>query len=182
MRTEEVKIMDQSVKEDFRINFFFAVKHLNNGKIDSHLYFFRGFCAELNPDYCLLLDIGTEAKPQSINRLVHYMDAYPKVGGSCGEIAVDLELLKGRKTIITFAQYYEYKLSHYLDKAFEGCFSYQSVLPGAFSVFRWEAIKGKPIEEFLKGLNKHELDLLQLNMFLAEDRIMCFQIIIQKGL
>jgi chitin synthase len=55
--------MDQSVKEDFRINFFFAVKHLNNGKIDSHLYFFRGFCAELNPDYCLLLDIGTEAKP-----------------------------------------------------------------------------------------------------------------------
>jgi len=52
------------------------------------------------------------------------------------------------------------------------------VLPGAFSVFRWEAIKGKPIEEFLKGLNKHELDLLQLNMFLAEDRIMCFQIII----
>ena len=63
MRTDDVKIMDQSVKDDFRINFFFAVKHLNNGKIDSHLYFFRGFCADLYPDYCLLLDIGTEARP-----------------------------------------------------------------------------------------------------------------------
>lgn len=37
----------------------FAVKHFNNQKIDSHLYFFRGFCQELNPSYCLLLDIGT---------------------------------------------------------------------------------------------------------------------------
>ena len=34
------------------------------------------------------------------------MDAYPKVGGSCGEIAVDLDMLKGRKTILTFAQYF----------------------------------------------------------------------------
>jgi len=31
------------------------------------------------------------------------MDAYPHIGGSCGEIAVDLDLLKGRNTILTFA-------------------------------------------------------------------------------
>jgi chitin synthase len=51
------------------------------------------------------------------------------------------------------------------------------VLPGAFSLLRWKAVKGRPIEEFLKGLNKRNLNLLELNMFLAEDRIMCFQII-----
>jgi chitin synthase len=45
------------------LNFFFAPKHFNNGKIDSHLVFFRGFCRELNPKYCMLFDIGTEAKP-----------------------------------------------------------------------------------------------------------------------
>jgi chitin synthase len=74
----------------------------------------------------------------------------------------------------------EYKFSHFIDKAFEGCFSYQSVLPGAFSVLRWAAVRGSPVEEFLKGLNKRELNLLQLNMFLAEDRIMCFEIVKQR--
>lgn len=55
------------------INFLFAVKHFNRGKIDSHLNFFRGFCQALQPEFCLLLDIGTEALPQSINKLCSLM-------------------------------------------------------------------------------------------------------------
>jgi len=35
--------------KDLEVNFIIAVKHLNNKKIDSHLYFFRGFCEYLNP-------------------------------------------------------------------------------------------------------------------------------------
>ena len=92
----------------------------------------------------------------------------------CGDLEVDLSQTKGCFNILAYAQFMEYKLSHFIDKAFEGCFSYQSVLPGAFSVLRWKAVKGRPIEEFLKGLNKKNLNLLELNMFLAEDRIMCF--------
>lgn len=49
------------------------------------------------------------------------------------------------------AQYVEYKLSHYLDKAVETMFGFVSVLPGAFSLFRWQCINGEPIERFLKG-------------------------------
>lgn len=52
------------------------------------------------------------------------------------------------------AQYYEYKNSHYLDKACEGVFGFVSVLPGAFSMFRWEAINGDPLDKFFKGLEK----------------------------
>ena len=47
-------------------------------------------------------------------------------------------------------------------------------------MLRWTAIKDNPIEEFLRGLNKKVLDLFELNMFLAEDRIMCFKIISQE--
>jgi hypothetical protein len=36
-------------EEDPTVNFILAVKHLNNKKIDSHLYFFRGFCELFNP-------------------------------------------------------------------------------------------------------------------------------------
>jgi hypothetical protein len=41
---------------------------------------------------------------------------------------------------------------------------------------RWDAIRFKPIEEFLQGLeiNKADLEIYDLNKFLAEDRIMCF--------
>lgn len=74
----------------------------------------------------------------------------------------------------------EYKLSHYIDKSFEALCGYQSVLPGAFSILRWEAVKVRPVEEFLIGLNKQDLGLLKLNAFLAEDRIMCFRIVCQQ--
>jgi len=50
-------------------------------------------------------------------------------------------------------------------------------LPGAFSIFRWSAIKEQPLEKFFKGLDKSNLSLRELNMFLAEDRIMCFEIV-----
>lgn len=110
--------------KDRTVNFFFAIKQFNKGKIDSHLYFFRGFCKELNPDLCLMLDIGTEPKSQSINKLVDLMNNQPNLGGCCGDLEVDLDNLDECFNLLAFAQYYEYKLSHYIDKAFEGCFSY----------------------------------------------------------
>lgn len=44
-------------------------------------------------------------------------------------------------------------------------------------MLRWKAIKDRLVEEFLKGLHKENLDLIELNMFLAEDRIMSFEIV-----
>ena len=69
----------------------------------------------------------------------------------------------------------EYLLSHYIDKAFDSFFSYQSVLPGAYSILRWDAIRFDPIEELQQGLHNKTamLDLPELNKFLAEDKIMC---------
>lgn len=41
------------------ISMVYAVKESNRSKLDSHRYFFKGFCAELNPRYCALIDVGT---------------------------------------------------------------------------------------------------------------------------
>lgn len=185
------------------INFFFCAKHENVGKIESHLWFFKGFCAYIDPEYCQMIDIGTIPLRNSISKIFKRMEANPKIGGACGEIQVfeptDKELgypkeltgKKGKKYtknkrnpcqrleswVICLAQYAEYKLSHYIDKSFESVCGYVSVLPGAFSTFRWEAIKGDPLREFFRGLKSDEHTAKQANMFLAEDRVMCLEIL-----
>lgn len=41
------------------IKFVYAIKESNMGKLDSHRHFFTGFCEELHPRYCSLIDVGT---------------------------------------------------------------------------------------------------------------------------
>ena len=82
------------------------------------------------------------------------------------------------ENILLRSQYVEYKLSHYMDKAAESLFGFVSVLPGAFSTFRWECIEGQPVNEFLKGSRDDFRDASKImscsdaNKYLAEDRIM----------
>ena len=66
-----------------RINFVFGVKHKNDGKINSHKYFFQAICEYLQPEYCLMLDIGTRADKGSIYKLYNYMKTMPNCGGCC---------------------------------------------------------------------------------------------------
>lgn len=42
-----------------RINFIFALKQMNDGKINSHKWFFQGICKYIKPQYTLMLDVGT---------------------------------------------------------------------------------------------------------------------------
>ena len=63
----------------------------------------------------------------------------------------------------------------------ESLFSFISVLPGAFSMFRWEAIQGGPMTKFFDGLNKSGHTCFEANMYLAEDRIMCLEILIKRN-
>ena len=185
----------------FTYNIFFAIKHLNGQKLDSHLWFFRGFCGYLHPKYVILLDLGTECMEKSLTKLYMTLDRLPQCGGVCGEIEVDLKAMKtnteeGRmlrenhinskcpycviwifQYFLVLLQFVEYKISHFLDKACESFFGFVSVLPGAFSGYRWASIQGKPLKNYFLGLNKADLNCFKANMYLAEDRIMCLSMI-----
>ena len=102
-----------------------------------------------------MLDIGTKAEDYSIAKLFKYMTMNPDCGGCCGEIEVDLASHKGSNWsyLVKAAQYFEYKLSHTPDKCCESAFGFNSVLPGAYSLFRWRAIQGGPMDEFFKLVN-----------------------------
>jgi chitin synthase len=71
-------------------------------------------------------------------------------------------------------------MGHSPDKSNESFFGFNSVLPGAYSMFRWEAIKGDPLDAFFKGITLKNPSCAEANEFLAEDRIMCLQIYIKR--
>ena len=88
-----------------------------------------------------MLDIGTKPDNYAVAKLFKYMLKSDNCGGCCGEIEVDLTDYKSlSKYLVRAAQYYEYKLAHTPDKAMESFFGYNSVLPGAYCMFRWKAI------------------------------------------
>lgn len=73
-------------------------------------------------------------------------------------------------------------MSHSPDKCNESFFGFNSVLPGAYSMFRWKAIKGHPLEEFFKNITRTDNpSCSEANEYLAEDRIMCLEIYIKKN-
>ena len=124
----------------------FVIKHRNQGKIESHKWFFRGFCTYMNPVYAQIIDCGSIPLWNSISRIIKYLDKNRKTGAATGEIEVILpekNIETGQdytwsQSILLKSQYVEYKTACYFDKAMESLFSFVSVLPGAFATFRWE--------------------------------------------
>lgn len=74
------------------------------------------------------------------------------------------------------------KVSHLLQKPIESICGFLTVLPGAFSAFRWLAVDGEPLRRYFYGLySQAELNAFEANMYLAEDRILCLEIVAKKG-
>ncbi|CCL99083.1 uncharacterized protein FIBRA_01097 [Fibroporia radiculosa] len=163
----------------------FCMKERNQKKINSHRWFFNAFGPMLQPNVCVLLDVGTRPGPKSIYHLWKAFDLNSNVAGACGEIAA----YKGKHwsallNPLVAAQNFEYKIANILDKPTESLFGYISVLPGAFSAYRYIALQnnkqGKgPLASYFKGevLHGRDTDIFTSNMYLAEDRILCFELV-----
>jgi chitin synthase len=146
-----------------------AIKDKNGGgKLHSHRWYFQ-FAERLQlnePElFTFLFDAGTEPTDGALVDMFQALETDPDLGGVCGEIMIGdrrgIEVLekevkderdgkfkpasqmqKLASSLVIDAQKFEYKASHLLDKAFESCFGYISVLPGAFSGYRLAAING----------------------------------------
>jgi chitin synthase len=174
------------------VQFIFCLKQKNTKKINSHRWLFNAFGRILNPEVCILLDAGTKPSPRSLLALWEGFYNDKDLGGACGEIHAMLG--KGGKKLLNplvAIQNFEYKISNILDKPLESSFGYVSVLPGAFSAYRFRAIMGRPLEQYFHGdhtlskiLGKKGIDgmnIFKKNMFLAEDRILCFELVAKAG-
>ncbi|KIM36553.1 glycosyltransferase family 2 protein [Hebeloma cylindrosporum] len=171
------------------VQVIFCLKEKNQKKINSHRWFFNAFGAILQPNVCVLLDVGTMPGPTSIYHLWKAFDINSNVGGACGEIVA----LKGKYGVnlinpLVAAQNFEYKMSNILDKPLESVFGYITVLPGAFSAYRYIALQNDstgegPLQKYFLGETMHGAgaDIFTANMYLAEDRILCWELVSKRG-
>ncbi|KAK5251227.1 Chitin synthase, class 2, partial [Exophiala xenobiotica] len=86
------------------------------------------------------------------------------------------------------SQNFEYKMSNILDKPLESVFGYITVLPGALSAYRYYALQNDPsghgpLSQYFKGETLHgaDADVFTANMYLAEDRILCWELVAKRG-
>lgn len=171
------------------VQMIFCLKEKNQKKINSHRWALQAFGGALQPNICVLLDAGTRPGDRSIYELWKAFELDPHCGGACGEIKAMLGKGKGFEKLLNpliAAQNFEYKMSNILDKPMESAFGFISVLPGAFSAYRFVALQNDargngPLEKYFDGEKHHlDADIFTKNMYLAEDRILCFELVAKR--
>jgi len=167
----------------------FCLKEKNAKKLNSHRWFFNAFGQALNPNVCILLDVGTMPGDTSLYHLWKAFDNDSNVAGAAGEIKAG----KGKAWLgllnpLVASQNFEYKMSNILDKPLESVFGYITVLPGALSAYRYHALQNDetghgPLSQYFKGETLHgqNADVFTANMYLAEDRILCWELVAKRN-
>lgn len=186
--TPSLKIEDHT-RGVVPVQVIFCLKEQNQKKINSHRWFFNAFGPILQPNVCVLLDVGTQPGPTSVYHLWKAFDINSNVGGACGEIvALKGKYLRNLLNPLVAAQNFEYKMSNILDKPLESVFGYITVLPGAFSAYRYIALQNDPtgegpLQKYFLGEKMHGAgaDIFTANMYLAEDRILCWELVSKRG-
>lgn len=171
------------------VQMIFCLKEKNQKKLNSHRWCFNAFGRALNPNVCILLDVGTKPGSNSLYHLWKAFDTDSNVAGACGEIkAMKGKFGKNLLNPLVASQNFEYKMSNILDKPLESVFGYITVLPGALSAYRYHALQNDetghgPLSQYFKGevLHGQHADVFTANMYLAEDRILCWELVAKRG-
>lgn len=160
----------------------FALKEQKTSKLGSHHWFFHSFAEQIQPEFTFLMDIGTKLDDSALHKILFAFEENPQVGGACGQLVVDEPYAEFSNWVVS-AQHFEYKINNLLDRTLESCFGILTVLPGAFSAYRYEAIRGEPLDAYFRTLHV-DLDVLGpflANMHLAEDRVLSFEIVARRN-
>ena len=174
----ENELSDNYEKLEF-IRVLVCIKEENSGKLSSHWWFFQVFCTCLQPTYCVQMDVGSVIQAHNIHDLWEFLERNPDVGAAAGSILAQKP--KNIFNLVYVWQFGNFCLDKLLFTPAEMLSGYRSVLPGQFSMLRWQALAPdrfeelqheqqiSPLDYYFRGLNR--LSIFESIMFLAEDRI-----------
>ena len=163
-----------------------VVKQSNQGKLDSHWWFYRAFCSAVTPAYCFQMDVGTVPTSTSFTHLLQAFQEHASVGAVAASILPQSPV--HAFDVLAAWQYVSFANASFLEWPAENMAGFLSVVPGQLSAVRWDAIKDSqattqvlgqprlsPLDVYFKGLGK--LSPREAMLYAAEDRVLCREIV-----
>ncbi|WP_193747054.1 addiction module [Dickeya sp. NCPPB 3274] len=155
-----------------------ALKHHNRGKLDSHSWFFRHICRLITPSYALQIDTGSVPDAHCLSRLHDYLEEHHHCAAVTARILTPPPT--DQRPILNW-QYGDFLWEKITDWPVSQRLGYMEVVPGQCSLIRYATFNmpsstaSSPLQRYLRGL--HPQGLLEHNQFLAEDRVLGFEIV-----
>jgi chitin synthase len=181
-----------AAQDEIEVSFpvLFCIKAENAGKLDSHWWFFRQLCPIIQPEYCIQMDVGTVANRDTLAKLWSVMESDLNCAVAVPSILTPppsspWQLLQGW-------QYADFVWERAIHQSVQAQCGYLEVLAGQFCIFRYQALlpavkqttdlyssSSTSLDRYFRGLQV--LSPLETNMFLAEDRVLGFEVIAQQN-
>ena len=156
-----------------------AVKEKPGGRLNSHLWYFSAFTRHVQPKYCLVLNSGIKPQKNALVNLHEEMEVNPQAGIAYGELR---PLDPRYYNVAESSQIFEYTLAHSLQKPAESFAGYATPFTSGFTIYRWKAIRGEPLNQYFRveeeGLAA--LGPFLSNLYLTVDRIIAFETLTKR--
>jgi len=181
-------LVDWSERSSPLLRVLTCIKPKNAGKLHSHWCFFNLVAPLIQPDYVLQMDVGTVTDDSCVGALVELMESERDCAAAAAAILVAapercLSLLDAWQ----FGDFLNQKIN---DWPVGSLLGHLEVVPGPCSMLRYaalvaenesdqNAIGSSPLQRYFRGLNSH--DFLTRVLFLAEDRVLGFELNSQSG-
>jgi chitin synthase len=189
---QQEKQVFPEAKNGMEVSFpvLFCIKAENAGKLDSHWWFFRQICPIIQPEYCIQMDVGTVANRDTLAKLWSVMESDLTCAVAVPSILTPSpsspwQLLQGW-------QYADFVWERAVHQSVQAQCGYLEVLAGQLCIFRYQALlpavkqttdlyssSSTSLDRYFRGLQV--LSPIETNMFLAEDRVLGFEVIAQQN-
>lgn len=176
---------EQSLEINTSLEVVFCIKKENKGKLNSHWVFFDILCDFYDSKYCIQMDAGSIPKPDAIYHLYKFFEKKERAGAAASMVLINNN--PNYNDIFHIWQTGDFIYQRLFCWPSETLIGYLTTIPGQFCFIRTAALLGdkkhptalnktsSPVENYFRGLKP--LDPFQESMFLAEDRIIGFEII-----
>ncbi len=160
----------------------FCTKSKNSGKLDSHWWFFTKLCSFFNPEYCFQVDAGTKLESNTLHSMLLTLQKDPSHAAVASNVLIDSS---NPKDLLQSFQCMDFIIQRSIYWPAENLWGYLSVVPGQCCGMHWPSLSneseeyGSPLSRYLKGMNCESAK--EKIMFLAEDRVMGFELMANKG-
>jgi hypothetical protein len=156
-----------------------VVKHFARRKLNSRMWFFKGFCEAINPKYCIVINSGVLPSTNAVWSLYRSLEYRPEVGVVVGEVLPEaFDSFSILQTSYAFRQTTLLKLNRYL----EDVIGAPCISNCLFIGFRWDAIRGVPLKQSLTDLySPSKQSPYHINKLSCGDSLLALSAVLRKG-